>query len=703
MKRLTKRQLWLLIVILAAFLRIWAALMLPVDADEPVYLEAGHDYAQLMRQGDLQGVIDYPGVREHPALVKLLYGFAWLGVGDSDNFYLALVISRCISVVFGTLAVGLLAWFDPLAGGLLAVHMMAVKYTSEVYLEAMPLCMSFAAVFAAYYADKGSKRWLWLSAVALGATGAGKFTYFPVIFPVLYLLIWEQKRSWSDLARYLVIAALAFLALNPTLWNEPFTRLFDSVFFHMRYSQSTHVRQSGLPWYQPFIWLTQTHPQQWHARVFFYFGLDGLVGILGLAGLFWEWQERRWNVIWILTGLATLLLWPTKWPQYTLIITVPLCLSAATSARLLYKWIGAREEFWAWVSNFFMEPPKAAIYSLVIFVGLITTGYVVTNLQLSFERFKWLHLTPLNTPLPSFTVYDIEITGSSIVLGTHQGAVIWEQAEGTGEDIWSIFTTENSDLPHNRVLAILKAADDTLWFGTEAGLAHYDDNVWQVFQASEIGLSGNKFQAIAQGQDGTIWIGSNGGVAAFDGDHWSTYTAAKSGLIDDFIFSVIVGPAPGGDIVWAGSREALCYFETAKATAAGQWVCTDNAEIGFGQGVATLTLDSQGKVWAGTFGGGLWRYDGRAWEAFRTSNSELPYNTISAVIETEPGSYWIGTARPSQEGGFITVFDGETWQTYTPKNSGFSGSEPLAFATDDQGQVWIGSRTAGLEIYRADD
>jgi len=53
-----------------------------------------------------------------------------------------------------------------------------------------------------------------------------------------------------------------------------------------------------------------------------------------VGGAVRAWGGRgRVVVLWWVIGLAVLLLWPTKWPQYTLIIIVPLCLSAAEALR----------------------------------------------------------------------------------------------------------------------------------------------------------------------------------------------------------------------------------------------------------------------------------------------------------------------------------------------------------------------------------
>ncbi|PMP74531.1 MAG: hypothetical protein C0184_14960, partial [Chloroflexus aggregans] len=53
---------WLIgVIVLAALLRLWAALTLPLDFDEPVYVGVALDYARLIQQGDWAAVIDYPG------------------------------------------------------------------------------------------------------------------------------------------------------------------------------------------------------------------------------------------------------------------------------------------------------------------------------------------------------------------------------------------------------------------------------------------------------------------------------------------------------------------------------------------------------------------------------------------------------------------------------------------------------------------
>jgi hypothetical protein len=194
------------IILLALLLRGWAVMRLPIDFDEPTYLEAATHYAEALRAGDWDGVIDYQGNREHPALVKLLYGMVVLVLGEDTGTLVAGLVARAVSATLGTLAVLVLALLDPLAGGLLALHTLAIKYTSQVYLEALPhlasigAVLSFSRISPTHHsaisrqpAGVWASGWFWLSAVALGVTAAGKLTYLPILFPILYLALWERR------------------------------------------------------------------------------------------------------------------------------------------------------------------------------------------------------------------------------------------------------------------------------------------------------------------------------------------------------------------------------------------------------------------------------------------------------------------------------------------------------------------------------
>ena len=698
----SSRALTLLgIVLLAAVLHLWAATQLPVDFDEPDYVLAGRGYAEAMAAGDLSGVIDYPFNREHPPLVKLLYGGAALFLGDRDTWIGSLYAARLISAAFGVLTVLLLALVDPLAGGLLAAHTLATKYTSQAYLEALPFCAALAAVLALIRSRAPRDRWFWLSAAALGVTAAGKFTYFPVAFPIIFLLV-QQKRRWTDFLLYAGVVAAAFWLLNPTLWHEPVARLVDMLLFHVRYSQGANVQAAGYPWYQPVLWLSR--PVPWHRQVFFYIGLDGLTFWLAVGGAYLERRTRPWLAAWLVGGLLVLLLWRTKWPQYALVLVPPLCLAAASAVRWLVQRARDWEDRWQLLRNIFPLPPRSFwIFTFLVVVAVIL-GMAFNSIRTLTTRMPWSHLTMDSAPLPSNTVHAIlavsdgMLPAGSMALGTERGLAVWTPASTSDStDRWLLFTTEDGSLPHDRVLSLAQDAAGNLWVGTGSGVGRYDGATLRVFRAPDLGLGGEQVNALGVDGVGRVWAGTDAGAAVFDGELWQPYTVATSELKSDYVLSLAVERRDGGDVIWFGLLDGISRLDTAT----GQWTGLTPAEADLGSGgIGTFAIDSAGLVWAGSLGGGLSRWDGANWRGVRTGNWDIPNETVQVILESEPGRLWVGTALPLNVGGSLSVFDGSSWQHYTDSNSGYSGAEPLAIALDAQGQLWAGTQSAGVDIFR---
>jgi hypothetical protein len=360
----------LAVVALAAGLRLFAADRLAVDYDEPVYLRDAVDYARFMRTGDFKMLAWSETTYEHPALYKILYGVVLLTqqpldrLPDKDLPRLAPiasaaagpwnVVARHLSVLWGTLAVLALALVSPLAGLFLGVDTLTVKYTSEVYLEALPLLTSLLCVlaYARWYGlariPRGqihrARLWLVLSAVLLGMTAAGKYVYSIVGVAILFHFLIEVLRSrlartWiPDLALWALGSIIMFVAFDPYLWPHPIARLGQSILFHEQFQDSRLVLQYHYPWWQPLRWLSafSSYYDLGPASAF-PINVDAFIFALAILGLPRLFLRRRIFFYWLVVGLAFLLIWTTKWPQYTLIILAPLSMSAAQGLRTLWE------------------------------------------------------------------------------------------------------------------------------------------------------------------------------------------------------------------------------------------------------------------------------------------------------------------------------------------------------------------------------
>lgn len=342
----------LLVVAIAFGLRARAVSMLPIDFDEDDYLRAGQEYAHLIRTSNWPGFLETNYRPEHPPLAKIIIGLSILSAPEKPltpeastsaepNKYLPRTLvkpARTINAIIGTITVAIVALINPVAGLFLAIHTFTIKYVSQIMVEAVPALLSLVAAIS-YLKWKQSKqlgwnRWLILSATSLGLTAASKYLYCVVGIAILVDWILDAKDkdflkiSLRTAALWGVLTVVIFFIFDPYLWPNPIGRLSGSIFYHTGYSTSaTEVQKAGYPMWQPIFWLFFS-PTVWHKGVF-PFPFDPFITILALLGLKRLWNKERLYVLWLGIAIAFLLIWPTKWPQYIVTLTVPLSFAAA--------------------------------------------------------------------------------------------------------------------------------------------------------------------------------------------------------------------------------------------------------------------------------------------------------------------------------------------------------------------------------------
>ncbi len=108
--------------------------------------------------------------------------------------------------------------------------------------------------------------------------------------------------------------------------------------------------------------------------------------------------------------------------------------------------------------------------------------------------------------------------------------------------------------------------------------------------------------------------------------------------------------------------------------------------------IVCLAKDLVGNIWAGTYLGGIAKYDGTNWKVYNISNSGLPSNTIYSIGVDKLGNKWIGTMAG------VVKFDGFKWTLYNKLNSGLPGNIIYSIAIDENGNKWFGT-SSGLAKY----
>jgi ABC-type sugar transport system permease subunit len=346
------------VVFIAWGLRLRALNMLPIDYDEDDYLRAGQEYTLLIRTSNWSGFLEKNYRPEHPPLSKIITGISLLSApqeeltpdasttaGPNEHLPRSLVRpARTANAILGTLTVLLLALVDPLAGLLLATHTFTIKYVSQIMLEALPSLTSLLMVSAYVQSKKQNTniKWLIVSALFLGLTAASKYLYCLAAVAVLVDWFLDEKQEGS-LDRFYKLALLwgfisvvIFFAADPYLWPDPVGRLKESVLYHAAYSTgASEVQNAGFPLWQPFVWITMS-PTAWHPNVFL-IAPDFLITIFAFFGIIRLWKRERVYALWLGLAIFFLLLWPTKWPQYILMLTVPLSLASSEGLSLTWQ------------------------------------------------------------------------------------------------------------------------------------------------------------------------------------------------------------------------------------------------------------------------------------------------------------------------------------------------------------------------------
>ncbi len=360
------------ILLVALGTRMLAVGELGVDYDEDDYLRAGQLYATGLQAGD-PGVFLRENYRpEHPPLAKIITGLAITPLPPAPEIPDApttaepnndlpephLAVARTVEAVFGALTAFLLALVSPLAGLWLALHTWSIKYSSQVMLEAVPAFFAMLAVLLSTRAWRlgvtGRRRaaWLGAAAVAFGLACAGKYLYG--VAGLAIIADWalrvrateegrrDRLRGLVPILGFLALGAVAFLAADPYLWPDPVGRLASSIGYHAGYAGSAAVQETGWPMWQPLVWLMGSVPVGWQDPATFVVTIDLVITALAVTGMRRLWSERRVYALWLLLAFVFLLAWPTKWPQYVLVLSTPLCLAAGLGTENLLRPAWAR-------------------------------------------------------------------------------------------------------------------------------------------------------------------------------------------------------------------------------------------------------------------------------------------------------------------------------------------------------------------------
>jgi ligand-binding sensor domain-containing protein len=306
----------------------------------------------------------------------------------------------------------------------------------------------------------------------------------------------------------------------------------------------------------------------------------------------------------------------------------------------------------------------------------------------------------------------VETATGALWVGTSAGVHEVDLATGKLRNTF----TRKQGLANEYVFAVGLDRKGHKWFGTNAGgVSRYKDGQWKTFFPMH-GLADYWVYSFGQQKNGDFWIGTWAGVNKVDGKTGKFSTYVKE-LVNEWVYGISVDAL---DRVWFGTEGGVSMFDGKRWTS---WTHkqglgaanVDNLPFSTNTGLGTrsrhdlsvgsdgpatynpnyvfsILAAADGSIWAGTWGGGVGRWDGKAWRNL-TAKDGLAGNIVYSVAQDHQGQLWFGTNRG------VSRWDGKAFKTFGVAE-GLLDHNVYALAVGPDGDIWVGTKKGVARIGR---
>ena len=247
-------------------------------------------------------------------------------------------------------------------------------------------------------------------------------------------------------------------------------------------------------------------------------------------------------------------------------------------------------------------------------------------------------------------------------------------------------------LPHNTIYDLYADRDGIMWVGTyKKGVSYYSESIFK-FNMYEWG----DITCIEQADENRLWLGTN--------DHGILLWNRSTGKAEPF-WRDAEGQLPNPVVSMLKSKDGKLWVGTFN----GGLYCMDGSRVrsykeGTGNALASnnvwaLVEDDKGRIWIASLGGGLQCLEplSGTFETYTSNNSALLENNVTSLCWVDNNTLFFGTANQG-----VGMMDMHTREI--KKIQGQSGNVKLSndavnhVYKDSRGLVWIATRE-GLNVY----
>ena len=247
----------------------------------------------------------------------------------------------------------------------------------------------------------------------------------------------------------------------------------------------------------------------------------------------------------------------------------------------------------------------------------------------------------------------------------------------------------SSQIPKGKYVqfSLFTDADDCVWIYSVLGLWVYDaaSMRWREDLAKHWKNQHDFVHAVVQDKSGRIWLAKDyDGIDVFDKKTGEVVKLTNReddprSLSHNTVYQLY---ADRNGLVWAGTyKKGISYYGESmfkfNMQEVGDITCVEQAD--------------EDHLWLGTNDDGLYRWDIRTGERESYERSRMASNPIVTLLKARDGKLWVGTFN----GGLFCIDKGKTVQ-YTTRD-GLLSNNVWDLLEDREGNLWLGYLDAGLQ------
>lgn len=202
------------------------------------------------------------------------------------------------------------------------------------------------------------------------------------------------------------------------------------------------------------------------------------------------------------------------------------------------------------------------------------------------------------------------------------------------DDVYSRFEGAQA-IDSESVLDFAESPGGIIWIATErSGLFVLDGSLLVPFKSSN--LPSQRIADVEVARDGTVWI------ATVDGLFGNVRGRIERRTVDDGLAShdIVSLAHDSNNSLWIGTRAGLHVMRNGEIES----VLVPGFPADRAVSITALHGSTDGSVWVGTEGFGVYFFDGTSWTSFGYSDG-LSGETVFAIFEDIEHSIWVGTNR----------------------------------------------------------